>query len=130
MWPTKPAYGQISGYVTVAYFGLDPSVGSSDPTMVGSAYMYGGWFVAIIGMFLLGIVCGVLYRGLALPGLRHKQVGLLATYAGVMIANFHIGEGDVAGTWQGVIQRLVVFAIVVLLLSTRNNHPPKPLSSA
>jgi len=53
---------------------------------------------------------------LALPGLLSGDVGLLAVYAGVVIANFHLGEGDFVSLWQGLVQRTFVFLVLAIIL--------------
>jgi hypothetical protein len=116
LWPSKPAYSNVGSWVTVQVFGGQEGGGSSAVTMAGNAYMYGGWLVMIVGMFSLGVLAGLIYCWLAIPGLMHDQVGLLAIYAGVVIANFHIGEGDFVSIWQGLIQRILVFFVVARFL--------------
>ena len=95
-------------------------------TMAGNAYIYGGWLVLIVGMFTIGVLAASTYRWFAIPGLLNGQVGLLAVYAAVVIGNFHLGEGDFVSLWQGLIQRILVFAVVARLLCRKNT--PKDLS--
>lgn len=125
-WPSKPVYTNVESWLTVQVFGGVEGSGSSAVTMAGNAYMYGGWVVVIIGMFATGVLAGLMYRWLAVPGFLQNQVGLLAVYAGVVIANFHIGEGDFISQFQGITQRIVVFLVVatVLGLGTRRKSDP------
>jgi hypothetical protein len=122
LWPSKPAYSSIGSWVTVHVFGGQEGGASSAVTMAGNAYMYGGWGVVIIGMLMVGVLAALMYRAFAIPGLLHNQVGLLAVYAAVVIANFHLGESDFVSIWQGLIQRTLVFLVVARLLCEKNTH--------
>ena len=116
IWPSKPIYTTIQTWITVTIFHGVEGSGSSPSTIVGNAYMYGGWLVVITGMFVLGGLAALIYRWLALPGLLSGDVGLLAVYAGVVIANFHLGEGDFVSLWQGLVQRTFVFLVLAIIL--------------
>ena len=74
-------------------------------------------------MFIIGIVTGLFYRWFAIPGLLNNQMGLLAVYAGVVIANFHLGEGDFVSIWQGLVQRTLVFLVVAWFLCAKVGAP-------
>ena len=121
IWSSKPIYSEIGTWLTVQVFGRPQGSGSSAITIVGNAYMYGGWSVVVIGMLVLGVLAGSMYRWLAIPGLLNNQVGLLAVYAGVVISNFHLGEGDYVSIWQGLTQRAVVFLAVTTILCMKSN---------
>jgi hypothetical protein len=121
VWPSKPVYGDTLMVLTTKYFNRPSLRSASAATIAGNAYMYGGWPVVVIAMFSLGIVTALAYRYLALPGLQHNQVGLLAVYAGVVIANFHIGEVDFVSLWQGLVQRTAVFLLIAVLLCRRKS---------
>lgn len=118
IWPSKPAYSNIGIWLTIRIFGQPESDSSSAVTMSGNAYMYGGWLVVVLGMFILGVVAALMYCWLAIPGLLSNQVGLLAVYAAVVIADFHLGEGDFVSQWQGLVQRSVVFLVMATILCT------------
>ena len=109
--------------ITQDYLGLSENSGASAPTIVGNAYMYGGWAVVIFGMIILGIVFGFLYKYLVIPSLNNSNVAFLSLYAGYVIANFHIGEGDFISVWQGLVQRGLVFLLLLLLLCARKKVP-------
>ena len=115
-WPSKPVYTNVESWLTVQVFGGVEGSGSSAVTMVGNAYMYGGWVVVIVGMFAVGVLASLMYRWLAVPGLLQGQGTLLAVYASVVIANFHIGEGDFVSQFQGIVQRVAVFLAVATIL--------------
>lgn len=117
IWPNKPEYSRLGGIITQDYFGiyrLNPSASAS--TLSGSAYIYGGWLVVPISMSILGIVSALLYALVAFPAIKRENVGLLALYIGVVITNFHIGEGDILGLWQGLFQATLFFLAFLALL--------------
>jgi hypothetical protein len=119
IWPSKPVYSNLGSWLTVQVFGGREEDGSSAVTLAGNAYIYGGWLVAIIGMFMIGVLAALIYRWLAIPGLLNGQVGLLAVYAAVVIVNFHLGEGDFVSLWQGLVQRILVFIIMARVLCSK-----------
>lgn len=109
LWTNKPAYADIGSLVTSQYFGIDPRNGSSAATFAGNLYMYGGTALVILVMIAFGAFSAVIYRVFAVPGLLSGQVGLLAAYAGIVIFNLHLGEGEILGTFQGMLQVSVIF---------------------
>jgi len=123
IWPSKPVYTNLGSWLMIEVFGGTEGGGSAAVTIAGNAYMYGGWFVVVIGMFIIGIVTGLFYRWFAIPGLLNNQMGLLAVYAGVVIANFHLGEGDFVSIWQGLVQRTLVFLVVAWFLCAKVGAP-------
>jgi len=126
IWPSKPVYTNLGTWLTIRVFGGQAADGSSAVTMAGNAYMYGGWPVVIVGMAFMGILAALMYRWLAIPGLLNNQVGLLAVYAAVVIANFHLGESDFVSIWQGLIQRLFVFLVIARILCAKTTlNPPR-----
>ena len=116
IWPSKPIYTNLGSWLVVEVIGGRVADGSAAVTMAGNAYMYGGWFVMIIGLFCIGLLAAFMYRWLAIPGLLNNQVGLLAVYAASVIVNFSLGEGDFVSIWQGLIQRTLVFLLVAWIL--------------
>lgn len=117
IWLNKPEYGRLGGIITQEYFGiLRLDAGASASTLAGSAYIYGGWGVAVASMFILGVVSAVYYGLIVLPALKNDNTGLLALYIGVVIFNFHIGEGDILGLWQGFVQTTLVFLVIYVFL--------------
>lgn len=120
IWPDKPEYGRLGGIISQDYFGIFRfDVGASAATFAGSAYIYGGWDAMAVSMSLLGIVSAMYYALIALPALKGENFSLLALYIGVVIFNFHIGEGDILGLWQGFIQTTLVFLVVHVFLCAR-----------
>jgi len=119
LWPDKPVFTDTYSVITQDYLGLPENSGASAPTIVGNAYMYGGWWVVIIGMLILGLFFGLIYKYLVIPSFENNYIALLAFYGGFVIANFHIGEGDFISIWQGLVQRGIVFLLVLIFLSAR-----------
>ncbi|HRE46952.1 MAG TPA: hypothetical protein PLD47_04445 [Aggregatilineales bacterium] len=119
IWRGKPEYANIGGILTEQYFGVSAKNGSSAVTFAGNLYLYGGVGVVILGMAAFGVLAALIYRMFAVPGLAHGQIGLLAAYAGVAIHNLHLGEGDILGTIQGLIQASVFFYVVAVWLCPR-----------
>lgn len=120
IWPSKPEYSRIGGYVSIYYFGQPTgSQGSSAATLVGSAYMYGGWGVVILFMFFYGILFALLYLLIVVPAYKAGHTGLLSLFIGVVIYTFHIGEGSIVDIWQTIIQVTITFLILLLALSIR-----------
>lgn len=122
LWPNKLKSGEKGTTFAEEYLGLDGSSAAAT-TLAGSSYMYGGWTVMIIMMGLAGIIFAITYYLIMVPALNSSQVGLMALYAGLIMANFHLGEGDIAGMWQGLIQRTFVFfcCLVILCINRSTN---------
>lgn len=114
-WPDKFESGSKGTVFVEEYLGLYGH-GAAATTLAGSSYMYGGWMVVILMMGLAGVVFAVTYYLIMVPAYNSTQVGLFAMYAGVVIANFHLGEGDISGMWQGLIQRTVVFFLCLIFI--------------
>lgn len=126
IWPNKPEYGRLGGIITQEYFGIFRfDAGASASTLAGSAYIYGGWGVVVVSMFILGVVSALFYTLIALPALKKENMALLALYIGVVIFNFHIGEGDILGLWQGFVQTTIVFWVVYVFLCIRKREKVK-----
>jgi hypothetical protein len=119
LWPDKLEAGKKGSDFSEEYLGTFGH-GSAATTMAGSAYMYGGWIVVILMMGLAGIVFAITYYLIMVPALNSRQVGLFALYAGLVMVNFHLGEGDIAGLWQGLVQRTVIFFCCLVALCIRN----------
>ena len=125
LWPDKPVFADTYSIITQDYLGLSKNTGASAPTIVGNAYMYGGWAVVICGMIIIGIIFGLIYKYLVIPALSNKDIAILSLYSGFIVANFHIGEGDFVSIWQGLVQRGIVFLFILLVLCIRNKGPNK-----
>jgi len=116
-WPgEKPEYGLIGRYFTQVYVGHEESDTSSAPTLVGSAYMYGGLPTVAIGMFFLGALAAVLYLLLMYPAFDKAQIGLVAIYLALLQHIFIHGGGALISVWQGVVQTGLVFLAVMVVL--------------
>lgn len=115
LWPDKFESGSKGTAFAEEYLGLYGH-GAAATTLAGSSYMYGGWAVVVLMMGLAGIVFAVTYYLIVVPAYNSMRVGLFAMYAGVVIANFHLGEGDISGMWQGLIQRTVVFLLCLIFI--------------
>lgn len=118
LWPDKLESGGKGIAFAEEYLGL-VGHGAAATTMAGSAYMYGGWVIVILMMGTAGIIFALTYYLIMIPALNKQQVGLFALYAGIVIANFHIGEGDIAGLWQGLVQRTAVLFCCLFVLCIR-----------
>lgn len=126
LWPgEKPEWGEIGGYFTRVVFDKPENEASSAPTLAGSAFLYGGLPMVMIGMFLLGVLAAALYLIFAVPGFRRMQVGLLAVYLAVFLRNFVLGGGAIITVWQGVTQTVIVYVSVAIILcmDTRAKEP-------
>lgn len=125
-WSDKLESGRKGIQFTEEYLGLYGH-GSAATTLVGSAYLYGGWIVAIGMMGLAGALFALFYYLIMVPAINSRQVGLAALYAAIILTNLHLGEGDIAGLWQGFIQRTTIFFICLVFLCVRTRtHVPRP----
>ena len=117
LWPgEKPDWGTLGGYFTRMILDLPENGASASPTLVGSAYLYGGLPMVAVGMFFLGLLVAGLYLLLAVPGIRNMQVGLLGVYLAILQYNFIVGGGALIAVWQGVTQTAVVYLSVAIVL--------------
>lgn len=122
LWSSKPIVGGLGVYINMTFLEAPATTTTSAAlTMPGNAYLYGGWTAVIVIMTAIGILLALFYRAVAVPARINRQVGLLALYAGTMIAVFHIGETDFLGVWSGLVQRGVVFFLVLVFLCM-NKH--------
>lgn len=117
MWPgEKPSWGMLGGYFTRVILDSPGNSASAAPTLVGSAYLYGGLPMVAVGMFSLGLLAAILYLLFAMPGIMRMQIGLLAIYLAIFLYNFVFGGGALITVWQGVTQTAVVYLSVALVL--------------
>jgi hypothetical protein len=80
LWPGKPL--NIAGLqFSRVYFRQDYEIFSAQsPTIIGDLFMTGGWLPVVAGMFLHGLVCRGLSRGLPI-GLNHRYAALFLPLA-------------------------------------------------
>lgn len=117
VWLSKPSHVDLQEALMTMYMGLafytSPAV-----TEFGSLYMYGGWLVVIIGMFLLGGVASLFYRLLIV---QHKYSSsfqaVAVVYTMVIVNTFGYGGAEVLSMPQRFIQSLVVGLLFIYLLS-------------
>lgn len=124
-WPDKLESGRKGIQFTEEYLGLYGH-GAAATSLAGSAYLYGGWLVAVAMMALAGAVFALFYYLVMVPAINSRQVGLLALYVAIILTNLHLGEGDIAGLWQGLVQRTIIFfGFVVVLCFRSRTHAPR-----
>lgn len=120
-WRDKPEYATIGRYITNVYLGYSNMESNAAVTPSASLYMYGGYTVVIIGMFILGIFLSFITKVLFIPSVIRSSTMILSLYVGSMIRVFHLGEGSFVTVVSTMIQTLSVFGIITLILSIRLN---------
>lgn len=113
----------LGSYVSVNYLG-SPASTSAPPTQPGDFFMSGGATVVIVGEFSVGVLIGLLWKGIASSRSRYRATVLYA----VIAVNFANAGLDFAGLLRGSLEGLVIYGSLCLVFLPRGAYFPNVAS--
>jgi hypothetical protein len=114
LWPGKPIL-DVGYQMSQEYYQLPPQVyTSSNITPEGDLYRHGGWFVVVIGMFLIGCGARIVDEVTDLRRSIHGTFLILLLFPGLVLAG-----SDVATLAAGIPGMVLLWFVVVALSFSR-----------
>jgi hypothetical protein len=103
LWPDKPII-TTGRWLSSTYFGYDSTtVNSAAATLYGDLYIISGWWAAILGSVLLGMLLALVAKNTLGAGLGTVLVALVQVYV-------HVGSGYVSEV-LAIVQQFVVLMV-------------------